>query len=111
MTELHPVWQLGIVGLMIVFLIKFLDFIKMWWMVRNGKGDIGSAHCNQMEWVYNYSRKNEPALEKVRDGIATGAFGCTWKDRDEVIEHLHAIKENTKAMVEMTREYKKQNGR
>lgn len=126
MTSLEPVWQIGIVGLAMIVLIKFLDLAKLWWITRNGKGGLTMTalacqtdpeHYNrikamgkQMDWVYRYSQANEPALKKVREGIPAGEFGCTWKDRDEVLHMMQAIKDNTRAVTALTVEIRKQNG-
>lgn len=66
---------------------------------------------SKTDTIRNYTVANEPAMRKVRDGVGAGTFSCVWKDRDEVLMHVSAMRELTKAMNALTVEIKKQNGR
>lgn len=126
----NDMMQLGIVGLALIVMWKMLDLAKLWWITRNGKTMDGVASMSKLQcmkdplhyenikrtaanvdWLLKYSKTNEPIMQMVREGIPKGDFGCTWKDRDEVLNMIHAMKENTRATNYLTTELRKQNGR
>lgn len=131
-----PILDLGIVGLVLMVLWKFLDVAKLWWLTKNGRGDVlaldrklpclyDPSYFERMKNIEENSEHsahhaidNKDTMRRIRDGIADGAFGCSWKDRDEVINMINAIHDNTKAqryveaaLKELTVEIRKSNGR
>ena len=65
-----------------------------------------SAHPDHFNEVSNANvnaSRSRDLLEKWDDKINQGFFSCNFKDRDEVIGLINAIKDNTKAVTELTR--------
>jgi len=127
------VLDVGVVGLSMIVVYKILDVVgnigKMWWMGRNGKSADGAVYMSkiqcmtdpshferikqmakQLDFVHTYSQANEPVLKMIREEVPKGGLSCTWKDRDEVLNMINAMKDNTKAVVALTYEIRKQNG-
>lgn len=128
--------QLGIVGIALIVMWKLLDLVKLWWVTRDGKAADGAGYmtrlqcmvdpahferiktmARQVDWIFGYSKDNEPTLRTIREKVPAGDFGCTWKDRDEVLQMIQTIKDNTeaqeavaKAVNDLTTELRKQNG-
>ena len=44
-----------------------------------------------------HAEDNAETMKAIRTGVASGAFGCVWKGRDEVRDHEQALKNNTTA--------------
>lgn len=128
MGEISPaIVELGIVGLVLLVMWRLLAVMQMWWMSRDGRG--GSMYMTRLacqtdpqhfERIITMSKtvkelaeskkENEPAMKLIREGVGSGAFGCTWT-RDEVLRMVIAMEDNTKATVALTAEIRKQNGR
>lgn len=92
----------GAIGLALMIAWRALGLVSFKWM--------GRQEDNKMDVVYKYAVNNEPAMRKIRNGVGSGVFSCIWKDRDEVVNHVSAIKELTLAVNTLTREIRKQNG-
>lgn len=126
------VFQFGIAGLALMVVWRLLGMVQFKWMARqtdiNGTPFMTPLACQtdpehfmrikrmdaKLNIVEKYAENNEPAMRKVRDGVASGAFSCTWKDRDEVLLFQSAMRENTKATNYLTNEIRnliKQNGK
>lgn len=124
------IFELGIVGLALVVTWRMTELLKMWWLTKDGKASNGTQYMTKLqcmsdpthferqkqthkmvEWLFGYSKANEPALKAIREGVPKGQFGCAWKDRDEVLALIQAMKELATAMNYQTAELRKQNGK
>lgn len=120
-----PAWDFGVAGVALIVVYKSLELLKLWWLCRNGDGKaVAGEICSNdpgyferlkrieqyTEASYVHAKENREAMVKVREGVMSGKFGCTWKDRDEVLESIHAMKELTEAVNCLTIEIRKQNG-
>lgn len=118
--------QLGALGAVLMVLYEFIKFMRVWVLCRgDGEKKAVAGYCaddpgfttrlqaveKYTQAAYQHAKENKDTMRRIRDGVAEGKFGCAWKDRDEVLEMVHAIKENTTAINYLTIELRKQNGR
>jgi hypothetical protein len=125
--------EFGIVGIALIVIYKIVDVGKALLLAKklNGIASVDVKPISTMsplacqvdpnhfktildtkkntDAIRQYTEANKETMKEVRQGVASGEFGCLWKDRDEVRDFIEGMGSLTQAMYKLTKEVERSN--